>query len=113
MPANDHAKAVKALKNARPEIDDIYHGNKGASVRYKLEQMENLLATIHDQLHISNNTMRAAVRSVGFNLRNGHFYGSPRELANSLQSKNRRVPLSALKSEPCLKHVKYCLVRLC
>lgn len=112
MGKSDHAKAVAAIYGARSKIHEIYHGDRTASVRSKLEQMDDMLATVHDRLCISNNTMKAAVRSVGLNLRNGHFYGSPGELSNSLHSKNRRVPISALHAKPCLKHVKYCLVRV-
>eukprot|EP00892_Ulva_mutabilis_P009811 jgi/Ulvmu1/7201/UM034_0110.1 len=109
---SQHAKAVQAIQNARPQIHKIYHDNRPASVRNRLEKMDDLLAKTQDQLDISNNAMKAAVRSVGLNLRNGHFYGGPIELANSLQSKTRRVKIKIVQAQPCLKHVKYCLVRV-
>lgn len=110
MGKSDHSTAVTAIYEARPQICEIYHGSTQATVRNKLEQMDDLLATLHDRLRISNNSMKAAVRAVGLNLRNGHFYGSPAELRNSLRGKNRRVPMSILKQKPVLKHVKYCLI---
>ena len=112
MRNSDHAKAVTAIQNARPKIHKIYHENKIAPVRSKLEQMDDLLATIHDQLHISAATMKTAVKSVGLNLRNGHCYGSSSQLAQSLLSKGGRVNLKIVKQKPCLKYVKYCLMRL-
>lgn len=112
MGNSDHAKAVNAIQNARPKIHKIYHESKMAPVRSKLERMDDLLAMIHDQLHISATTMRTAVNSVGLNLRNGHFYGSPSKLARSLRSKGGRVDLSIVKQKPSLKYVKYCLIRL-
>lgn len=112
MGQSEHAKAVQAIKNARHKIDGIYHGHRSDSGRGKLQQMDDLLATIQDHLGVSNNTMKAAVRSVGLNLRNGHFYGGPQQLADSLHSTTNRVQIKIVKAKPCLKHVKYCLVRI-